>query len=101
MSNRIVALTDERIAKLKPGAARRAVYDPALPGLAIRVQPSGHKTFVFGARYPRTGQVTRVELGQVGRLTLEDARSKARRWAELIESVKPAGRPAVRLRLER
>ena len=66
---RIVALTDERITNLKPGRARQTVYDPALPGLAIRVQPSGHKTFVFGARYPRTGHFTRVELGQVGRLS--------------------------------
>lgn len=85
MPKRIVALTDERIAKLKPGPKRVAVYDPAVPGLAIRVQPSGHKTFVFGARYPRTGQFARRELGQVGRLTLEDARGKARAWAKLIE----------------
>ena len=84
MPKRIVALTDERILNLKPAAARRTVYDPALPGLAIRVQPSGHKTFVFGARYPRTGQFTRVELGQVGRLTLDEARTKARRWAAWI-----------------
>jgi integrase len=84
MPKRIVALTDERILNLKPAAARRTVYDPALPGLAIRVQPSGHKTFVFGARYPRTGQFTRVELGQVGRLKLEAARDKARRWAAWI-----------------
>jgi integrase len=84
MSKRIVALTDERIAKLRPATKRVAVYDPAVPGLAIRVQPTGHKTFVFGARYPRTGQFTRVELGQVGRLKLEAARAKARRWAEWI-----------------
>jgi integrase len=84
MPKRIVALTDERILNLKPAATRLTVYDPALPGLAIRVQPSGHKTFVFGARYPRSGHFTRCELGQVGRLTLEEARTKARRWAAWI-----------------
>jgi integrase len=85
MAKRIVALTDDRINKLKPAAKRRAVYDPAVPGLAIRVQPSGHKTFVFGARYPRTRQFSRIELGQAGRLTLGEAREKARAWAKLIE----------------
>lgn len=84
MSKRIVALTDERIVNLKPGSARRTVYDPVVPGMAIRVQPTGHKTYVFGARYPRTTHFTRVELGQVGRLTLEEARRKARRWSAWI-----------------
>jgi integrase len=80
----IVALTDAKIAQLKPGAQRFAVYDPAVPGLAIRVQPSGHKTFVFGATYPRTRHFSRLELGQVGALTLAAAREKARTWAQLI-----------------
>lgn len=84
MPRRIIVLTDERIAKAKPGPRRYAIYDPAAPGLAIRVQPSGHKTFVYGAKYPRTGHFTRVELGQAGRLTLAEARAKARRWGELI-----------------
>ena len=84
MSKRIVALTDERILKLRPGAKRQAIYDPATPGLAIRVQPTGHKTYVFGARYPRNGQFSRVELGQVGRITLDEARTKARRWGAWI-----------------
>ena len=84
MSKRIVALTDERIVNLKPGTQRRTVYDPVVAGMAIRVQPTGHKTFVFGARYPRTSHFTRVELGQVGRLTLDDARAKARRWSAWI-----------------
>jgi hypothetical protein len=53
-------------------------------GLAIRVQPSGHKTFVYSAVYPRSGHFTRVELGQPGRLTLDEARTKAKRWGELI-----------------
>jgi integrase len=86
MAKHIVALNDDRIAKLKPGPKRLAIYDPAVPGLAIRVQPSGHKSFVFGARYPRGGGFTRRELGQVGRMTLEDAREKARAWAKLIAS---------------
>lgn len=84
MPKHIIALTDDRIAKLKPGAKRIAVYDPAVPGLAIRVQPSGHKTFVFGARYPNDDDFRRRELGQAGKMTLEDAREKARAWAKLI-----------------
>jgi integrase len=89
---RIVALTDERIAKVKPGTKRLAVYDPAVPGLAVRVQPSGHKTFVFGAKYPaqkaasteHVPSFTRLELGEVGHMTLAAARAKAQAWAALI-----------------
>jgi integrase len=84
MTKRIVALTDERIVNLKPSSTRRTVYDPVVPGLAIRVQPTGHKTFVFGARYPRSGHFSRIELGACGRLLLDDARAKARRWAAWI-----------------
>jgi integrase len=86
MTSKIIALNDDRIARLKPGPKRLAVYDPVVPGLAIRVQPSGHKSFVYGARYPRGGGFTRRELGQVGKMTLEDARSKAQAWAKLIAS---------------
>jgi Arm domain-containing DNA-binding protein len=89
MAKRTVALTDEKINNLKPAAGRVAVYDPAMPGLAIRVQPTGHKTFVFGARYPagnsQPGPFARRELGQVGHITLDEARAKAKVWAALIK----------------
>jgi len=86
MPQYIVALTDAKIAKLKPDASKRlVVYDPAVPGLAIRVQPSGYKSFMYGTRYPRDhGAFRRRELGRVGKMSLEDARSKARAWAKLI-----------------
>jgi hypothetical protein len=86
--SKIIALTDDKIAKLKPSTKRVAVYDPVVPGLAIRIQPSGHKTFVFGAFYPCTGHFTRLELGQVGKMTLEAAREKARAWAALVAAGK-------------
>lgn len=85
MAKKIFALTDERIAKLKPGAKRQTVYDPATPGLAIRVQPSGHTSFVLGARFPSSAQFVRLQLGRPGKMTLALAREKAQRWAALIE----------------
>jgi integrase len=82
---RYVALSDQKIAALRPGAARYAIYDRQVPGLAVRVQPTGHKSYVLGARYPNDPHFTRRELGQVGRIDLAEARAKARAWLALIE----------------
>jgi integrase len=64
----------------KPGT----YYDAAVPGLAIRVMPSGHFSFVLVARYPGSSNPTRRALGRYGALTLEQARAKARSWLDLI-----------------
>jgi integrase len=93
-------MTDERINRLPKKDKRYAVYDPACPGLAIRVTPRGHKTFVLGGRYPGKSQFSRVELGQAGRLTLEQARAKARQWGEWIARGVDPRDEEVRLRKE-
>lgn len=64
----------------------RAQYDDALvPGLALRVTPAGHRSFVLVARYPsHPKNPTRRALGDYGELTLDQARDKARAWLALI-----------------
>jgi integrase len=56
-----------------------------VPGLALRISHSGHKSFVLHGRFPLSPTTfTRRSLGEVGALTLERARIKARDWLDLM-----------------
>lgn len=54
------------------------VKDGELPGFAIRVRPSGRKTFVLGYR-DAGGSSRRVIVGEYGSVTAEEARTAAAR----------------------
>jgi integrase len=85
------ALTDRAIKAMKPAAKAYDMHDAIVPGLALRVLPSGVKSFVLIARFPGSRNPTRRSLGQYGELTLEAARATARQWLELIaRSIDPA-----------
>jgi integrase len=59
--------------------------DAIVPGLALRVTDRGHKSFVLVTRYPSNPvHPTRRALGDVGAITLEQARQKAREWLEWV-----------------
>jgi integrase len=80
-------LTDRFIDSRKNASpGRRDDYrDAIVPGLALRVTDRGHKSFVLVTRYPSNPlHPTRRALGEVGAITLEQARQKARGWLELI-----------------
>jgi integrase len=79
-------LNDRFIDSRKPAKAGRRyeVWDAIVPGLGIRVTDRGTKTFVLATRYPGSDNPTRRALGEYGKLTLEQARNKARRWLELV-----------------
>jgi integrase len=82
-----VSLTDRYIKTRKPAApgAREDHFDVIVPGLALRVTSTGHKSFVLMARFPaRPKNTTRRLLGEYGALTLDAARDKARDWLELV-----------------
>jgi integrase len=83
-------LTEKRLLSLKPAAAgtRYGVADGLVPGLAVRVTETGHKSFVLVARYPGSSNPTRRALGEYGAITLAGARQKARQWLELLQSGK-------------
>jgi integrase len=79
-------LTDRAIKTLKP-AKPGTLYDlmdALVPGFGVRVSETGRRTFILVARFPGSRNPTRRALGQYGALTLEQARSKARNWIELI-----------------
>jgi integrase len=58
--------------------------DTDVPGLGVRVNDKGLKTFVLLTRYPGSPNPTRRALGEYGAMSLEAARQKARHWQELI-----------------
>jgi len=80
-------LNDRIIKALKPAKAgqREEVWDSIVPQLCVRVTDRGTKSFVLVKRYPGSTNPARRALGGYGELTLEQARTKARRWLELIE----------------
>jgi integrase len=87
--------------KTKDGKPRDRldVMDALVPGFGIRVTSKGQRTYILAGRFPGRPHYTRRELGDVGALTLTDARHKARRWIELVGQGKdPAAEEA---RIER
>jgi len=80
-------LTDARVRALKPAkqGSRYDVLDALVPGLAVRVTDTGNKTFMFRTRYPGEQHSSRRALGKVGALNVEQARTKARDWHQLLD----------------
>ena len=80
-------LTDRTLKALKPAkpGQRYEVADAVVPGLAIRVTPTGQRTFVLIARYPGSSNPTRRAIGEYGAITLDQARAEARKWLDLLK----------------
>jgi integrase len=77
-------LTDLKIRSLKAAGKPFDVKDTQVPGLHVRVMPTGHRSFILLGRFPGKPHPTRRALGSYGELTLEEARDKAREWRRLI-----------------
>ena len=74
-------LTDRYIANLKPGAKRYHKGDTQVPGLTVRVHPTGRKVFTIVVRRngrPLWREVNGAGQGQYGIISLEEARAGAR-----------------------
>ena len=80
-------LTERGIRALKTAAERTEVMDGAVPGLGVRVYPTGAKSWFL--RYGPQEARRRIVLGPYPALTLEAARNKAR---ELVAGVKMSER---------
>tara|TARA_E500000305_G_scaffold109307_1_gene113934 strand:+ start:847 stop:2004 length:1158 start_codon:yes stop_codon:yes gene_type:complete len=68
------------------------VWDDALPGFAVRVMPTGRKSYVI--QYRKGGRTRRVSLGMHGKVTVEEARTTAKRLFGVIAS---GGDPAAQI----
>jgi integrase len=87
-------LTDRFIRSRQPAPPghRNEYQDAIVPGLALRVTDTGHKSFVLVARFPTNPKnPTRRAIGSCGAVSLEAARDRARQWLEWIQrGVDPA-----------
>ncbi|MDJ0450406.1 site-specific integrase [Methylocystis sp. JR02] len=75
MSKRIAKLTKRVVDAAAPNAERYVIWDSALKGFGLRVEPSGTKTFLV--RYRAAGRKRFVAVGRFGPLTPEQARGLA------------------------
>ena len=76
MKGRKVRLTDAGVGRLKPHTTEYAVWDSDVPGLGVRVRPSGHRSFVWHGRVQ--GEPVRATVGPAALMTVENARKRAR-----------------------
>src|SRR6266567_6269028 len=85
LNDRIVK-TVKVTGKTKDGKPRERmdVMDALVPGFGVRVTNMGQRTYILAGRFPGKPNYTRRELGRCGVLSLEAARTKARKWLELI-----------------
>jgi integrase len=72
-----LSLTHRSIGALRPAEAPYRVSDQRCIGLAVRVAPSGVKTWDLAYRIRGSGRVRRVSLGRVADVSLERARERA------------------------
>ncbi len=86
------------IEALAPGDRERRVWDEALKGFGVRVRPSGTKSWIVNASTTGPdGKVRsrRITLGQCGEMSLEEARTQARKLLgagdAAVESLPAAG----------
>jgi integrase len=81
-------LTDRTIKAVKPAlpGKRTLLWDAIVPGLALRVTDSGKRSFVLVTRYPGSKHPAPRRLGAYGAISLGQARTKARKWLEMIAS---------------
>lgn len=84
-------LTPKEIKALKPKSKRYQITDS--PGLALRVQASGVKSWVF--RFSRNGRVTDQTIGHWPEISLIQARAIVRRKQKELE-IEPTGSFTVR-----
>lgn len=92
-------LTSTKIEAAKPKAARYELNDPAVPGLQLRVEPSGRKSWLL--RYYWQGRRVRLALGRWPQWTQAKAHEAAGEARRQIESgIDPRrARPQRRTRL--
>lgn len=82
------ALTNKTVDALKPTGERYAVHDAHCPGLSIRVNANGTKTFTASYRYGV--QQRRLTIGRYPIVSLAEARDKARAvFREVLEGIDP------------
>ncbi|MEC3947566.1 site-specific integrase [Sphingobium sp. HWE2-09] len=92
MLNLSLSLTDTLCARAEPGQREYAMRDTRLPGLALRVQPGGSRSWIVRASVD--GKAVRRSLGSFPEIGVKAARASARAFLA-GETLTPAKPPAV------
>lgn len=71
-----VRLTNQYIANLKPSGKRQELQDEGTKGLALRLNVSGNKSFIY--RYRFNDKVKRYTIGSYPEVSLAQARNKSK-----------------------
>jgi integrase len=81
---RKVRITDATVRGLKraPKGKRVEVWDELVTGFGVRVTDKGAKSFILFTRFGNDTP-TRRKIGDVGKISLAEARRKAKEWLEL------------------
>ena len=88
-------LSQTKIRKLTPGPKRMDYFDSKEPGLILRVETSGKKTWIVSQRVPKTNKRIYHTMGTWGdeAITTEQARKKAQIIKDIIISTGAAPLP--------
>ncbi|MDR1044364.1 MAG: integrase arm-type DNA-binding domain-containing protein, partial [Candidatus Adiutrix sp.] len=85
--------TKRALEAIEPVEKRQVYFDDSVTGLAVKVMPTGHKSFYFCYRAGkgRGAPKRQVQLGAFPDLTVEQARNKAKRLqAQVVHGQDPA-----------
>lgn len=85
-------LTDNMVAKLKPGPKRLTLSDPELRGHYVRITPTGGKSYVAVTR-DSSGKQVWATIGSTDHFTIDEARETARQIIKRIKAGKAAFEP--------
>jgi integrase len=89
-------LTTRQIDTIKPTTKRTEYIDEKVPGLALRVMPTGAKSWTV--RYRHRGRLRRLTLGSAGVISLAQARDRVR---DLMHDASKGADPATEKQLGR
>jgi integrase len=95
-ARRAVRLTELGVRNARPAQTAYLIWDTHQRGLALRVQPTGSRSWV--AVYSRHGRPRWLHLGKADAIALSDARTMA---AEAMLAVAKGGDPAAEKKAER
>lgn len=84
--SRAIPLTEDIVAAAEPRAREYFLRDDAMPGLVLRIRPSGAKTYYARGIGAASEGRRRVCLGSTSKMTLVDARSLVRQMLSGAEA---------------
>lgn len=91
-----LTFTVRTVERLKPSSSRVEYFDPTVPGLALRITPTGAKSWCL--LYRHRGRLRRMTLGSTAVIGLAKARERAR---DLLHAASKGQDPASQKRADR